>query len=101
MLQRQRKSLALVVVVAVILALATAVYASEKPLVLTGNDLTIEDIASVAAEGRKISISKEAMQNVSRSYDTVTRAAVEGIPVYGLTVGVGWNKDRPVFETVG
>jgi len=100
MFQRQRKSLAVVVVVAVLLALTTAVYASEKPLVLTGNDLTIEDIASVAAEGRKVSISKEAMQNVSRSYDTVTRAAVEGIPVYGLTVGVGWNKDRPVFKTV-
>jgi histidine ammonia-lyase len=26
------------------------------------------------------------------------KAAAMGVAVYGLTVGVGWNKDRPVFQ---
>lgn len=100
MFQRLRKSLFLVTVVAVILAISAAAFASTKPLVLTGKDLTIEDIVSVAVEGRKVTVSQEAMKNVEKSYNTVIKAAVEGMPVYGLTVGVGWNKDRPVFKTV-
>jgi len=93
MFQRLRKSLFLVTVVAVILAISAAAFASTKPLVLTGKDLTIEDIVSVAVEGRKVTVSQEAMKNVEKSYNTVIKAAVEGMPVYGLTVGVGWNKE--------
>ncbi|WP_026368463.1 HAL/PAL/TAL family ammonia-lyase [Aminiphilus circumscriptus] len=100
MFRRQKGFLAFVVGLGVFFALAGVVAASETPLVLTGKNLTIEDIVSVAVEGRKVAVSEEAMKNVSHSYDTVMKAAVEGMPVYGLTVGVGWNKDRPVFTTV-
>ncbi len=67
-------------------------------IVLDGKNLTIEEVVKVVKEGAKIEISPEAMQLLKDSRELVFELADKGIPIYGFTTGVGWNKDKRVFE---
>jgi histidine ammonia-lyase len=67
---------------------------------LNGGNLTMEDVEAVARNGSKVSVSPEAVKRVGHGFKVVMEAAVQNMPVYGLTVGVGWNKDQPVFKEV-
>lgn len=70
------------------------------PLVLDGKSLTIEDVVSVAENPTiSVEVTKDAQQRLTDGFDLVMNAAKDGVAVYGLTVGVGWNKDRPAFQT--
>lgn len=62
--------------------------------------LTIEMVNKVASEQASVTLSQDAKNNIKAGYDTVMQAALNNVPVYGLTVGVGWNKDHPVFHEV-
>lgn len=64
----------------------------------THQDLTLQDIEAVARHGQKVSISQDAWENIKAGHQLVLEAAMQGMPVYGLTRGVGWNKDKPVFQ---
>lgn len=67
-------------------------------IILTGNDLNIEQIAKIAYEGIKIEISEEAWKRVEDSRKLVFDLADSDVPIYGFTTGVGWNKDKKVFK---
>jgi histidine ammonia-lyase len=67
---------------------------------LGGGQLTIEQVAEVARQQAPISVSSDTMDRVDHGYKVVLEAALQNVPVYGLTVGVGLNKDRPVFKEV-
>lgn len=67
---------------------------------LTGADLT-QDQAWRIAQGEEVAISKKAMQQVTDSNRLVMAAARAGIEIYGLTVGVGLNKDHHLFDAKG
>jgi len=60
--------------------------------------LTPEQVVEVARNQATVSVTPHAMQRVDRGFNVVLEAALQNIPVYGLTVGVGQNKDRPIFE---
>lgn len=62
--------------------------------------LTIEIVNKIASQNATVSLNQEAKNNVKAGYNTVMQAALNNKPVYGLTVGVGWNKDHPVFNEV-
>lgn len=72
-------------------------------LILNGQDLTLEDIFSVAYEHRKVEISKESEERAKKARQVLFDMAARGKGVYGLNRGVGWNKDREFdqdfFET--
>ncbi len=68
---------------------------------LGGEGLTMEQVVDVARNQADVEVSSAAMDRVDRSFDVVLEAAVQNVPVYGLTVGVGLNKDKPVFKEVG
>lgn len=71
-------------------------------LVLKGRGLTVETVVSAAREpGTAIEIDPQAEQRLADGFDLVMEAALQGVEVYGLTVGVGWNKDRPAFQVEG
>ena len=70
-------------------------------VVLNGHTLTIDEILSVSRGEAEVEISPEAMKQVEAGFAVVMEAALQGKPVYGLTTGVGWNKDKPVFEEKG
>lgn len=67
---------------------------------LNGKNLTQQDAWAIA-EGAPVSIAPEAMNRVQKSYDLVLDAAKNGREIYGLTVGVGLNKDHKVLSANG
>ena len=74
--------------------------AANATVTLTGADLT-QDQAWRIAQGEEVAISKEAMKQVTDSNRLVMAAARAGVEIYGLTVGVGLNKDHHLFDAKG
>lgn len=69
-----------------------------KEIVLTGFDLTIDDIVKHAKDQTLIRIEPVAWQRVIESHHLLLQAAKEDKPVYGLNRGVGLNKDKTLFK---
>lgn len=74
--------------------------AANATVTLTGADLT-QDQAWRIAQGEEVAISKKAMKQVIDSNRLVMAAARAGVEIYGLTVGVGLNKDHHLFDAKG
>lgn len=75
--------------------------ANASVVTLDGAHLT-QDQAWAIAEGKDtVAIAPEAMQRLKDAHELVLAAAKRGTPVYGLTVGVGLNKDKPLFNSHG
>ncbi len=68
-----------------------------KEIVLTGYNLTIDDIVYHAKNKTKILIDSQSMERVKKSHEILLQAAKEDKPVYGLNRGVGQNKDKTLF----
>ncbi|WP_373817892.1 histidine ammonia-lyase [Glaesserella sp.] len=60
--------------------------------------LTIEQVIDVAKNDTQVSIDSAGWKNLEQGHEVVLQAALNNVAVYGLTVGVGWNKDKPVFK---
>jgi histidine ammonia-lyase len=68
-----------------------------KTITLDGSRLGLSTIALVARDvSAAVAVDPAAFERVGAGFDIVMAAAAQGMPVYGLTVGVGWNKDRTV-----
>lgn len=74
--------------------------AANATVTLTGADLT-QDQAWRIAQGEEVAISKKAMKQVTDSNRLVMATARAGVEIYGLTVGVGLNKDHHLFDAKG
>ena len=74
-----------------------------EPLILTGSNLTFENVHQVVAEYRPVELDPEAAARVTKARQVLFDMAAKGQPVYGLNRGVGWNKDKEFdqdfFET--
>ncbi|HTI49911.1 MAG TPA: aromatic amino acid lyase, partial [Planctomycetaceae bacterium] len=75
----------------------TAAQRGSGSIVLDGQHLTLRQVISIAQGGAGVNVPPEAMQRVQRSFDILLEAAREDKPIYGLTRGVGENKDKTVF----
>jgi CRP-like cAMP-binding protein len=62
-------------------------------IVLSGNDLTVFDVARVARELAPVAVSPLAHQRLQRSRAVVERAVGQADAVYGLNTGLGALKD--------
>ncbi|MFT4535824.1 MAG: histidine ammonia-lyase [Saprospiraceae bacterium] len=69
-----------------------------KEIILDGQKLTPAEVVSIGQNKAKVSISKSAAKRVDSGYRLLIKAAEAGQKIYGLTVGVGENKDRPVLK---
>lgn len=67
---------------------------------LDGHSVTPAIIASVA-DGEAVAISPAATARVEKAHQVLIEAAQNGQKIYGLTVGVGLNKDRPMVDVHG
>ena len=67
---------------------------------LDGQHATPESIARIAY-GESVSVAPQAMQRVRQAHETLLAAARGGQKIYGLTVGVGLNKDRSMVDIHG
>jgi histidine ammonia-lyase len=90
--------LGLLFLCAVVVARADTV---RRPLLLSGEALSVADIMEVARQGRPVEIAPKARARVASSFEVVLAAARAHVPVYGLTTGVGWNKDKDALKAEG
>ena len=67
---------------------------------LNGSALT-QDQAWSVANGEIVKIDPKAMKHLTDSFNLVNEAARQGAEIYGLTVGVGLNKDHHLFDAKG
>ncbi len=66
-------------------------------IILDGSNLTIEDTHRIATGRIEVEIANSAVEKLRKSRELVFRLADQDVPIYGFTVGVGWNKDKKVF----
>ncbi len=69
------------------------VISGEKDIIIDGENLTIEQVVSVARGGAKIKLSSDAKQRVSKGREVVRRAIDQKRVVYGITTGFGAFSD--------
>ncbi|MDO5090109.1 MAG: aromatic amino acid ammonia-lyase [Cardiobacteriaceae bacterium] len=79
---------------------AFAFAAQAETVTLTGSGTTTAQIAAIA-NGATVAVSPEAQARAEKSFATLLNAAKTGQPIYGFTVGVGWNKDREFVSVDG
>jgi histidine ammonia-lyase len=63
--------------------------AAEPALQLTGRDLTVPDVVSVARGGRAVEVEAAARQRMATSREVIERLVAAGETVYGVTTGFG------------
>ena len=63
-----------------------------EPVVLTGFDLTLEQLVAVARERGLVALHPDAVERMRAAREVVERALERGDEVYGLTTGVGINR---------
>lgn len=56
---------------------------------LTGEQLTVDDVVAVARRGARVSVSDEALRRVFEARTVVERVLARGTPVYGMNTGLG------------
>ena len=61
-------------------------------VVLTGNDLAVEQLVHVARRGEKVEFSPDAVTRMAAARAAVERVLAQDVPAYGLTTGVGARK---------
>jgi len=61
-------------------------------VLLTGSDLTIEDVVRVARQGDPVELAPAARERIRRARKVVEAALARGDEVYGLSTGVGVHK---------
>ena len=80
---------------------AAAGAAGAATITLDGTSLSIEDAWKIAAGEADVAIAPEAVKLLEDSHKLVMASAAKGQAVYGLTVGVGLNKDQKLFTADG
>ncbi|MGC6232632.1 aromatic amino acid ammonia-lyase [Hafnia paralvei] len=83
------------------LFLSPTVWSATSGITLDGHSLTLEDAWEIAYSNKEVHIAPAAMKRVEEANQLLMTAASKGIPVYGLTVGVGLNKDKSLFDAHG
>ena len=72
--------------------------ASNTTIVLTGNDLSFEQVVNVARFGAKVAISSDARRRSSDAHDLLLEAAAEGVSVYWFNRGSGSGREKFIFS---
>ncbi|CCV07917.1 Histidine ammonia-lyase (fragment) [Mesorhizobium metallidurans STM 2683] len=67
-------------------------------LVLAGAGVSIEDVASVARDARKVDVAPDVMERLDRARKTLDQAAASGQQIYGLNTGLGANLGTTVED---
>lgn len=70
----------------------------KQTVVLTGKNLTPEQVVQVARFGAHVALSPEARQRSADAYGLLLEAATEGVPVYWFNRGAGAGRETVIFE---
>ncbi|NMM43513.1 aromatic amino acid lyase [Rhodospirillaceae bacterium KN72] len=69
------------------------------PVALSGNNFTLDQIATIAVDGTDATIDESAWPRISEGRAVVEAIVAEGRPAYGITTGVGSQKESSVQQT--
>ena len=67
-------------------------------VVLTGKDLTVDQVVEVARFGARVELSAEARQRSADAYGLLLEAAAEGVSVYWFNRGSGSGREKYIFQ---
>jgi histidine ammonia-lyase len=70
---------------------------SDKTIVLTGRDLSVDQVVQVARYGAKVALTPEARQRSADAHALLLEAAAEGVSVYWFNRGSGSGRERFIF----
>ena len=70
---------------------------ADKTVVLSGRDLTVDQVVQVARYGAKVSLTPEARQRSADAHALLLEAAAEGVSVYWFNRGSGSGRERFIF----
>ncbi len=68
-----------------------------QTVLLTGHDLTLDQLVAIARYGAKVSLSAEAKQHQADAYGLLLEASAEGIAVYGFNRAAGAGREVALF----
>jgi histidine ammonia-lyase len=71
---------------------------ANQTVVLTGHDLTIDQVMDVARRGAKVEYSAAAKKTMADNYGLLLEAPAEGVSVYWFTRAAGGGRETRVFE---
>jgi len=67
-------------------------------VILTGHDLTLEELVRIARHGAQVALSTDAEAAERANYGLLLEAAAEGVPVYWFNRGSGDQRETVIFE---
>jgi histidine ammonia-lyase len=70
---------------------------ADTTVVLTGRDLSIDEVVQVARFGAKVSLTAEARQRSADAHALLLEAAAEGVSVYWFNRGSGSGREKFIF----
>jgi histidine ammonia-lyase len=70
----------------------------DKTVVLTGRELSIDQVVQVARYGAKVELTAEARQRSADAHALLLEAAAEGVSVYWFNRGSGSGRERFIFQ---
>src|SRR6202051_2190429 len=70
---------------------------SDKTIVLTGRDLTVDQVVQVARYGAKVALTPEGRHRSADAHALLLEAAAEGVSVYWFNRGSGSGRERFIF----
>lgn len=70
-----------------------------RPILLTGFDLTLDEVLAVARGGAPVEIDPAALETMGRARAVADRAIAEGTAAYGVTTGVGSRKSFRIEDS--
>ena len=68
-----------------------------RTVTLTGDDLTIDQLISVARHGATVALTPEAKQRMADAYGLLLEGATEGISIYWFNRGAGGARETVMF----
>ena len=71
---------------------------ADKTVILTGKDLTINQVVDVARFGAQVALSAEARQRSQDAHELLLEAAAEGVSVYWFNRGSGSGREQYIFQ---
>ncbi len=69
-----------------------------QTVVLTGHDLTLDELARIAEDGAPVTLSAAARQRSADAYALLLEGARENVPIYWFNRGAGSQREVTVFK---
>src|SRR3954449_1535967 len=70
---------------------------SGQTIVLTGKNLSVDNLVAIARYGAKVQLSQAARQRSLNAYYLLLEGSREGIPIYFFNRGAGSGRQTPIF----